>query len=828
MEVSTGDRPEPMADLLGLAAWGYILIKEQGKQETSTSLPLVEITEWKRGEPWPNMPLLKMNLPIREQPYSLLFRMPVWIPDSVPGATIQLIPSRSESICGTMVVRQRAGLRWAVSRDEAILHLGLQQGNWVVGWGLPGIAGAWANLVWDSTWIRVPVTFVNVEESSSGIRVIYQCISPKARGLQGSITASTQGANRARLSLDISSFPEKADLHSIDLLGWFYHPKQEDVRLMTDESGGRLFSPQDTAPWSSFLPERDLPLLVGFSRREVLVMDWPSTQSAVMGPLGPFHLAGASMRALQGRQLAFGMNIPAGHGQVNLLLEKETGDWISAAQWGRKIASERWGRRRNRWHRPHVFIAPDAEERDLSPVKELTEGWQASPKPVLVPMMSREESTWLHSSPERNWIQASWEGAPRMEWTCKTFFSRHALGSNAPFVRGRKSDIWTGSCWSVTHRGTVPFLEMVAGPSWVLHAHPGETWTHLLRSDFASDLALGRPPVFFLHGEHANQEHALPSLFLSGVAQCGGVSRSSILTHAMNPEGEPSCRVLHLNIPKIPCRLKGFTGIADEADCGDGITFQISIDGKEHLFLHHSNREWEEFQIDLSPWAGMSVDVQFMASTGPHGDPTGDWALWGDLLLESYWGEKLLDLVTLSLQASPCQGAMFGTKTKAQEDKDLVSRTMALAAKILSWSQDELSGKALENWIVLDGGGAVAEYEKGYRVFLVGEWASHLYLRRGVLPQGGFFFEGRKGEVGLVTEWDGRTYGSPTLFWVLSLDRRPLGRSKHVRVVRVEGDPLLRIRSFGTPSKVKHGTLMESGEGWYEVHVPDQAEVWLR
>lgn len=80
----------------------------------------------------------------------------------------------------------------------------------------------------------------------------------------------------------------------------------------------------------------------------------------------------------------------------------------------------------------------------------------------------------------------------------------------------------------------------------------------------------------------------------------------------------------------------------------------------------------------------------------------------------------------------------------------------------------------------------------------------------------------------MVTEWDGRTYGQGTLFWVYSLDRGSLGQSKHVRLVRVAGEPLIRLRSYRSPRRVVDGTLMASGEGWYEVHVPEKAEVWLQ
>jgi len=829
LEVSTGGKPEPTADLIGLAAWGYASMREQGKEETIPAFPAITVLKWERDDLRRKVPILRMDLPRRERPYSLLFRVPVWIPDAVLGSTVRLTPSRSESLLGKKMVKQTSALRWAMAQEEPILHLGREDGNLLVGWGLPGISGFWITLLKEGEIMRVPTTCVGVERTSRGIRATYQCISPVARGLQGVISATSKGKGKGSLILETPSLPNDADLISLDLLGWLYHSKQEEPHVMTSTEGGRIGSPSDSTPWSVLSAGSDLPLLAAFCEKETLIMDWPSNQSLVLGPLGPFHLANAGVRALQDRQMAFRLTCPMGQGKINFSMQDGPADWLSTCKLSREIVQQRWGKRSSKWHRPHVFVSQVEETSTLDSLLDMMRGGQRCPRPVMVPILP-EADTLQSYKRKKGWIQADWSGTKGMLWSFKRFLSKQVVGADTPFVRGDKSDIWVGPCWSPSNEGTIPFVDLTASASWTLLSHPGDTWAGVFGPSFSSSLALGRPYTLLSLDQSIEKmtRSFSKAPFLPGVARCGGIPRSSVLTHPTVPGNEGACWTIHLSIPELPCQLKGFTGIADEAGDGDGIFFQISAEGKDFLLRRHQDREWKEFRLDFSAWSGMTVDLQFSVSSGPHGDPAGDWALWGDLSLESQAGEELFDLVSLASQASPCLDSLGGTAASPQQEGSHLLRCQLLAAKMLQWSQKALSGKELIHWIPLEGGGAVAEYEGGIRIFLVGDQAPHLQLGRGALPNGGFYFEGKKGELGLVTEWDGRTYSAATLFWVFSMDRRSLGRSKHVRLVHVTGDPLLRLRSYHTPRSVREGTLMATGEGWYEVHVPEKAEVWLQ
>lgn len=79
-------------------------------------------------------------------------------------------------------------------------------------------------------------------------------------------------------------------------------------------------------------------------------------------------------------------------------------------------------------------------------------------------------------------------------------------------------------------------------------------------------------------------------------------------------------------------------------EMGDGVSFQIFIseaqspqDGQFVLVryinpkLNPSDRRWRNYLVDLSQWAGKSVEIRLITESGPDGDWAYDWAGWADL-----------------------------------------------------------------------------------------------------------------------------------------------------------------------------------------------------
>lgn len=71
----------------------------------------------------------------------------------------------------------------------------------------------------------------------------------------------------------------------------------------------------------------------------------------------------------------------------------------------------------------------------------------------------------------------------------------------------------------------------------------------------------------------------------------------------------------------------------------DGVTFDVSVTDGTHettmtRFLDPAarlnDRAWVEMNLDVSEYAGRSVDVTLATSAGPRGDVGWDWALWGN------------------------------------------------------------------------------------------------------------------------------------------------------------------------------------------------------
>jgi hypothetical protein len=72
---------------------------------------------------------------------------------------------------------------------------------------------------------------------------------------------------------------------------------------------------------------------------------------------------------------------------------------------------------------------------------------------------------------------------------------------------------------------------------------------------------------------------------------------------------------------------------------GDGVRFSVGVsDGQNYdellvltidPFNNASDRRWNDVSLDLSPYAGETVDIIFNTRSGPKDDRNGDFAVWG-------------------------------------------------------------------------------------------------------------------------------------------------------------------------------------------------------
>jgi tetratricopeptide (TPR) repeat protein len=72
---------------------------------------------------------------------------------------------------------------------------------------------------------------------------------------------------------------------------------------------------------------------------------------------------------------------------------------------------------------------------------------------------------------------------------------------------------------------------------------------------------------------------------------------------------------------------------------GDGTTFEVFVDGErvflEHLPIEVARGGWQERSVDLTDYAGHTVELSLLTTPGPVGDVTGDWAGWGEPRIEA-------------------------------------------------------------------------------------------------------------------------------------------------------------------------------------------------
>lgn len=141
---------------------------------------------------------------------------------------------------------------------------------------------------------------------------------------------------------------------------------------------------------------------------------------------------------------------------------------------------------------------------------------------------------------------------------------------------------------------------------------------------------------------NAKGKQPTPDVFSVVDAKLAGESRRAISVNTA------SRITWHETVPDN-AMLKVSLGLKEEAWTvqGDGVFFQIGVsDGKTYEallnltvdpFANQSDRRWQDLTIDLSQYAGESVDLIFNTRASPapppgqpgRNDTAGDMALWG-------------------------------------------------------------------------------------------------------------------------------------------------------------------------------------------------------
>ncbi len=82
-----------------------------------------------------------------------------------------------------------------------------------------------------------------------------------------------------------------------------------------------------------------------------------------------------------------------------------------------------------------------------------------------------------------------------------------------------------------------------------------------------------------------------------------------------------------------PIRLEVRTALREAATHSDGATYRVLVDGKAVWENLCTWKAFRDFSIDLSAYAGRTVDLTLEVDPGPARVPTEDWSLWGKAVL---------------------------------------------------------------------------------------------------------------------------------------------------------------------------------------------------
>jgi hypothetical protein len=115
-----------------------------------------------------------------------------------------------------------------------------------------------------------------------------------------------------------------------------------------------------------------------------------------------------------------------------------------------------------------------------------------------------------------------------------------------------------------------------------------------------------------------------------------GSTRAALLAHT------PQQFSVKLKIPQESSTLHFSLGLNPDVfrpEYGDGVTYRITLQSENKAWDLYSryidpknnpcHRNWFDESIDLGPWAGKEVTLNFFTDAGPTGNIAWDWAYWG-------------------------------------------------------------------------------------------------------------------------------------------------------------------------------------------------------
>jgi len=167
--------------------------------------------------------------------------------------------------------------------------------------------------------------------------------------------------------------------------------------------------------------------------------------------------------------------------------------------------------------------------------------------------------------------------------------------------------------------GPWPSATSVPTVEWRLKSFAGDWRT--AAAVYRDWLAANRPPV-------SNSNHAWVSNIRT-VVQLGGTVSSTI--------SDPSILDFQWPVPvSQPSAFQFSVGVEDSAGtCTDGVTFRVVVNGTDAWRQNVLHQGWVNGIVDLSAYAGTTVQLRIVTNPGPANNPDCDWASYSELAVTS-------------------------------------------------------------------------------------------------------------------------------------------------------------------------------------------------
>ena len=148
----------------------------------------------------------------------------------------------------------------------------------------------------------------------------------------------------------------------------------------------------------------------------------------------------------------------------------------------------------------------------------------------------------------------------------------------------------------------------------------------------SSGTNLARLPFTVWNGAHG--EIVLPGS-VSFAGNVGSFSSGGVVSNpaifASPPGFGRSVLTWVVRLPTTPLRFWWRAGMLDGSASGDGVQFQVAINGTTVWDQTTRATQWIPGSVDLTPWAGQTILVELLTDSIGFADY--DHAVWGDLVL---------------------------------------------------------------------------------------------------------------------------------------------------------------------------------------------------